>query len=316
MFETDVVDTRGSPVRASVLHLLEAGLSRGERMAALAVTALVDCLRGAPLPERGVLPLVLGLPEPESGAPVDCRKLAQVVLEAGAGWNLHLAEGGLLSGGRASFFQALCRAGELLASSRHPWVLVGAVDSLCDRESLRRVAARGRTLGGPNRDGIIPGEGAGFVLLTRAGMQAARTRVIKGQVLGCALAEDARHFSQAQPALGDGLTEVFSRLRTHPVAGTRRVDFFLSCQPTELFWGREFVYAYLRNSRLLPEPLTGESIAESLGDPGAAAGVLQLGMALHARGRWGEAGAGGWRSLVFGSADNGQVGAFVVEVPT
>ncbi|HYO55822.1 3-oxoacyl-ACP synthase [Archangium sp.] len=316
MFETDVADTRGEPVRASLLKLCDAGLSRGERMAALATTALADCMQGTPPLGKGLLPVVLGLPEPESGAPVDGQKLAQSMLEAGTNWHLHLAEGGLLPAGRAAFFHALCRAGELLASHRYPWVLVGAVDSLCDRESLRMLAARGRILGGHNRDGIIPGEGAGFMLLGRMGEQTARAMPVRGAVLGCALAEEAHPFLQSQPVLGNGLTEAFRQLRTHPVAGARRTDFFLSCQPTEAFWGREFVYAYLRNSALLPEPLTGEGIAESLGDPGAAAGVIQTGMALHARGRWGEARPGGWRTLVFGSADNSKVGACVVEVPS
>jgi 3-oxoacyl-[acyl-carrier-protein] synthase-1 len=316
MFQTDVEDTRGEPVRASQLKLLDAGLSRGERMATMAVTALTDCMRGISLLGKSPLPLILGMPEPESGAPVDGQRLTQAVLEAGAAWNLHLADGGLLPGGRAAFFQAVCRAGELFASHRASWVLVGAVDSLCDRDSLRILATRGRTLGGSNRDGIIPGEGAGFVLLSREGGPEARVTTVRGLILGCALAEDTRHFLQPQPVLGDGLTEVFRRLRTHPTAGTRRTDFFLSCQPTETFWGREFVYAYLRNGALLPEPLTGESIAESLGDPGAAAGVIQVGMALHARGRWGESHPGAWRTLVFGSADNGQVGACIVEVPS
>lgn len=106
-------------------------------------------------------------------------------------------------------------------------------------------------------------------------------------MLGCALAKETHHFLQAEPVLGHGLTEVFSRLRTDPVAGTRRVDFFRSCQPTEAFWGRELAYAYLRNGALLPEPLVGEGIAESLGDPGAAAGIIQAGMALHTRDGWG-----------------------------
>ncbi|MCY1080183.1 3-oxoacyl-ACP synthase [Archangium lansingense] len=314
MFQTDVEDIRGEPVRASVLKPLEEGLPRGERMAAMAVTALEDCMRGAPPPGKHPLPVVLGLPEPEGGAPLDGQKLARAVLEAGAAWRLQLADGGLLARGRAAFFQALCWAGEMLDSKRYPFVLVGAVDSLCDRESLRMLAARGRTLGGPNRDGIIPGEGAGFVLLARAGGLETRATEARGLVLGCALARDERHFLQSQPPLGHGLTEAFRRLRAHPVAGTRRADFFLSCQPTEAFWGREFTHAYLRNASLLPEPLAGEVIAGSLGDPGAAAGVIQVGMALHARGGWGEARPGPWRTLVYGSSDGGHIGACMVEV--
>ncbi|GHH02748.1 3-oxoacyl-ACP synthase [Comamonas sp. JC664] len=316
MFQTDVADSWGEPVRASMLEPLGAALARTERMAAMAVTALQDCMRDAPAPGPHPLPLVLGLPAPEEGAPLDVEELVRAIEEAGAPWHIQLAPSGALALGRAAFFHALCRASSLLDTLRCPRVLVGAVDSLCDQETLTRLAAQGRTLGGPHRDGIIPGEGAGFALVSKAGGMKPRSDAARGQVLGCALATDDRHFMQSRPPLGHGLTHVFHRLRTHPVTGARRADFFLSCQPTEAFWGREFTQAYLRNIELLPEPLTGEVIAGSLGDPGAAAGIIQTGMALHARGNWGEARPGTWRTLVYGCSDRGHVGACMVEVQT
>ncbi|AKQ70359.1 3-oxoacyl-(acyl-carrier-protein) synthase [Myxococcus hansupus] len=319
MFQTDVSDPWGEPVRASMLEPLGAALPRTERMAAMAITALQDCMRDVPSPgphPLPLLPLVLGLSAPEEGAPLDVEELVRAIEEAGVHWHIQLAPRGALALGRAAFFHALCRASALLDTLRCPRVLVGAVDSFCDRESLQRLAAQGRTLGGPHRDGIIPGEGAGFVLVSKAGGMETRAHTARGRVLGCALATDERHFLQPQPPLGHGLTEVFQRLRVHPVTGTRRADFFLSCQSTEAFWGREFTQAYLRNIELLPEPLTGEVIAGSLGDPGAAAGIIQTGMALHARGNWGEARPGVWRTLVYGCSDRGHVGACMVEVQT
>ncbi|NOJ83863.1 3-oxoacyl-ACP synthase [Myxococcus xanthus] len=314
IFQTDVADRWGEPVRASMLEPLAAELPRGERMAALAITALEDCMRDAPATGPHPLPLLLALPEPEGGASLDVPELVRAIQQAGSDWNLQLADGGALPLGRAAFFHALCRASALLDERRHPRVLIGAVDSLCDRESLRRLASHGRTLGGPQRDGIIPGEGAGFAWVAHASAPGRHVSEARGQVLACALARDERHFLQTQPPLGHGLTEVFQRLRAHPVAGTRRADFFLSCQSTESFWGREFTQAYLRNASLLPEPLTGEVVAGSLGDPGASAGIIQIGMALHARGSWGEARPGPWRTLVFGSSDGGHVGGCMVEV--
>jgi 3-oxoacyl-[acyl-carrier-protein] synthase I len=314
IFETDVKDSWGEPVRASSLTLLPTDHSRSERMTALAITALTDCMQDAPAVKDVPLPCVLGVPEGGSGAAVDLQQLTDALLAAGATWRLQLADRGIIRAGRASFFQALCRAQELLSSHLHPFVLVGAVDSLCDCESLQMLARKRRTLGGPNRDGIIPGEGAGFVLLTQPHRQKANTWEKKAVVLACKLATDAHPFLRAQPTQGEGLTEAFRLLRAHPRAGTRRTDIFLSCQPMEAFWGQEFTYAYLRNGALLPEPLRGDSITGSLGDLGAAAGIVQLAMALHPRRNWRPQEATLWRALIYGSSDSGHVGACVVEV--
>lgn len=316
IFQTDVMDSWGEPVRASSLTLLSADDSRSHRMASLAFTAFMDCMQKIQPAETTPLPMVLALPEPESGAPLDDNIITHALLEAKTGWRLQLADDGLIPAGRAAFFQALCRAGEMLSSSRYPFVLVGAVDSLCDRQSLRMLAGSGRTLGGPNREGIIPGEGAGFILLAHPRQQNASDRSARASVLACTHTSSKRPFRQSQPALGDGLTEAFRRLRAHPRAGSRRVDFFLSCQPMESFWGQEFTYAYLRNGALLPEPLEGESLAGSLGDPGAAAGALQVGMAMHSRSEGPPERPGPWRTLVYGCSDNGLVGACVVEAHT
>ena len=58
-FETDILDRSGAPVRASMLTLLDSGLTRTERMASLAVTALHDVLAGVASLGMGQLPLLL-----------------------------------------------------------------------------------------------------------------------------------------------------------------------------------------------------------------------------------------------------------------
>lgn len=312
-FETDVLGMTGEPVRASVLTLLEPGLSRTERMASLAVTALQEALTGAASLGIDRLPMLLALPEPGSGAPFMQESLLSALEGAASPVRLEVSEKTLFSEGRAGFFRALAEASRLLVSRKSEWVLVGGVDSLCDRESLAHHARAGRSLGPSTRDGTLPGEGAGFLLLTSGPLSGHRGEISLGRLLGSALACEPHSFLQRKPNLAEGLSEAFRQLRQHPVAGTRRTDHLLSCQTGESFWAQEFNYAYLRNAPLMPEPLTVSLVADSLGDVGAAAGAIQLGSALHHLRKLEPAHGEPARVLIYGCADAGQVGACVIE---
>jgi 3-oxoacyl-[acyl-carrier-protein] synthase I len=312
-FETDVLDRAGEPVRASVLTLLEPGLTRTERMKALAVTALQETSRG--MASLGIerLPLLISLPEPGSGSPFELESLLGALDGAVAPVRLEASQSTLFSEGRAGFFRALSEASRLLKSRKFPWVLVGGVDSMCDRDSLAHLAHTGRNLSPTTRAGTIPGEGAGFFLLA-SGIPAGHQGLSpQGWLVGCALSREPRSFLQRQPNLAEGLTDAFRQLRTHPVAGARRANHVLSCQTGESFWAQEFNYAYLRNAALMPEPLSVGLLAKSLGDVGAAAGSIQLGAALHHLKKMEPAQEELARVLIYGCADGGQVGACVIE---
>lgn len=312
-FETDVLDGAGEPVRASVLKLLEPRLSRTERMVSLAMTALRDAMKDATRPGLERLPLLLALPEPGSGAPFEVEGVLGSLQGVAAPVRLVVSKDSLFQEGRAGFFHALAEASRLLDSRRASWVLVGGVDSMCDRESLAHHARTGRSLGPSTRDGILPGEGAGFILLTTGATASQRRLETHGWVVGCSRSREPSSFLQRQPQLAEGLTDAFRQLRLHPRVGARRVDHVLSCQTGETFWAREFNYAYLRNASLMPEPLTMGLIAESLGDVGAAAGAIQLGRALYLLGRLEKEPGETARVLVYGCSDAGHVGGCVVE---
>jgi len=187
---------------------------------------------------------------------------------------------------------------------------------MCDRKSLAHLARAGRCLGPGVPDGILPGEGAGFILLASAESVRQRRMETQGWVVGCALSREPHSFIQRKPNMAEGLTDAFRRLRLDPMAGTRRVNHVLSCQTGENFWAQEFNYAYLRNAPLMPEPLTMNQIAESLGDVGAAAGAIQFGSGLHLLGGLELAPGEMARVLVYGCSDAGHVGACVIEGDT
>ncbi|QVW70564.1 hypothetical protein [Myxococcus xanthus] len=306
---TAVLDDVGEPVRASRLSLLDDSLSRTERMAALAQQALagVRPLLDSLSPRR--VPLYLGLPEAGLGARMEQESLVEALLAESEG-RLEVVQ--VYEAGRAAFFEALASAQKDLHSGRAGAVaLVGAVDSLADSASLEALASARLHLGRRNPDGRIPGEAAGFVALARPGALKPLKLEASGVLLGTALAVEAKPFAQGRPSQAEGLTEALRTLREAPAASARRVDAVVACQPGDSFWATEFSRAYLRNASLMPEPLRVLVAGEGLGDAGAGAGPVMLGVALH-RARWRHPSAR--RALVYGSADGGRIGACVVEM--
>lgn len=307
--ETEVLDDVGEPVRASRLSLLDVSLSRTERMVALARQALAGVRPILDALPPGPVPLYLGLPEARPGARVEQEALVAALRDETAG-RLEVAQ--VHESGRAAFFEALASAQKDLHSGRAgALALVGAVDSLADTASLEALAGARLHLGRRNPDGRIPGEGAGFVALARPGAPKSLKLEASGVLLGTALAVEPKPFAQRAPSDADGLTAVLHALQRDAVTGARRVDAVFACQPGDSFWGTEFTRAYLRNAALMPEPLRVLVAGEGLGDAGAGAGPIMLGVALH-RARWRQAGAR--RTLVYGSADGGRIGACVVEM--
>jgi len=307
--ETEVLDDLGHPVRASRLSLLDVALSRTERMMALARQALAGVRPVLTAQSRGRVPLYLGLSETGMGAAVEQEALVAALM-AEAGGRLEVVK--VYATGRAAFFEALSTARADLRSGRTgALALVGAVDSLGDKVSLEALAAARLHLGRQNPDGRIPGEAAGFVALARPGASRTLGLEAMGVLLGTALAVEPRAFMGREPSLAEGLTEALRVLRHDAVAGARRVDGVLACQPGESFWGTEFTQAYLRNTALMPEPLRVGVAGEGLGDAGAGAGPVMMGVALH-RARWWDGGPR--RTLVYGCADGGRVGACIAEM--
>lgn len=307
--ETEVMDSATEPVRASRLSLLPAELSRTERIAALATQALRDCLADAgELPNP--LPLLLALPEEQGPNAVDGTRVLQA-LGAACPDRLTIRTEYIHRGGRAAFWSLLERAPDYVLRSRKGRVLLGAVDSLVDAGSLRALASTRGHLSPLNRDGRLPGEAAAFVLLGPP-EESPGSRP-QANIIAWANTTELRHFSQSEPNLGTGLTLAFRQLSNH---STGRVHRLLSAQPGETFWARELGQAYLRNAALMPEPFGVGMLAGSLGDVGVASGGVLLELAINDRPRWGGPPTSPCRSLLYACADDGAVGASLVEVMT
>ncbi|WP_437675008.1 beta-ketoacyl synthase N-terminal-like domain-containing protein [Sorangium sp. So ce131] len=307
--DTDVADSAGEPVRASRLSSLDPATTREERMLFLGQRALAECLAGLDPRRLTSVACYLALPERDA-RPFNEAYVARGLRDAAdPALPLDWSARPILAG-RAGVFAALEAAAAAIASGRTSLALVGGVDSHCDHASLQHLAAGGRTLGKSNPDGLIPGEGAGFVLLARAGAASGFGAPL-GRLIACATSQDSLPFNKRNPMHAVGLTAMFRQLR-HLNAGQPRPQHLYSCQTGESPWARELSNAYLRNAELMPEPFRTSIIAGSLGDAGAASPVVQLGVAFYAFAAAWRAGTPADRAVLYGAADSGSVGGGIV----
>lgn len=211
--------------------------------------------------------------------------------------------------GRAGLFHALALARDALAAGVVDLALVGGADSLVTSNELRRLVRANALLGKANPDGLIPGEGAAFFLLGRGGDRAAWATIE-----ALALGHEDEPYSMGGPPRAAGLSRVFAQLRT---SATPRPELVVSAQPHQRWWSREFSHAYLRNAASMPEPLVIRTPSAAIGDLGATAGGLALGV-----GVWElhplvpRRGASVYdRVLVYGCADEGALGACMLRSP-
>lgn len=293
----------GGPARASRLAALDPAATRSERAAAFARPALLEALAHLGDPGERPLPCFLATPEPDLGPPLDLAALLRDLADAAPPLRLELHRG---ESGRAGCFAALRAATRrLLAADADRFALVGGLDSLADPQTLAALADRDRLLGRSNLDGVLPGEGAAFLLLMRPTAPAPRAPLAR--LLATAVAREPLPFADASDRLSaaDGLTAAFRELRDE-FAG--RVDEVFSGATGAAYFGREFSHAYLRNAALMPEPLRCTDVYSALGDVGAAAGPIAVVRAIASL-------AHNHTVLVHASSDTGAVGACLLARP-
>lgn len=252
--------------------------SAAARMLKLGAFALAEACGGCEEP----LPLLLALPEerPGSADRVTPGFLHDLALQAG----VPLDEGRsriYRQGGAGGLF-ALRDALALLAAGT-PCV-VGGIESFLDKPLLEALEGEGRLLGA-SKDGFIPGEGAGFLLL---GSRAARKRLgldAIARVTGVATGTEPGHRYSSEPYRGEGLAAAFQSLLAALPPGRPGVRCVYAGFNGESLAAKEWGVAYLRSAESFAEDLRVEHPADCIGDAGAALGPIMLGLAALGIGR-------------------------------
>lgn len=273
-----------------------------KRLAHLAAAAICEAFDAAPH-ARGQTALILCLPEDgRPGRPVRedaalLRRIAEIVEV-----QPHLRSR-IVAHGRPSGHVALDRARRLIASGEAPFVMVAGVDSYLTAPAIAHYLETRRLLTADNPNGFIPGEAAAAVLLTGSG----RTGF---GLFGLGLAREAASIYNKEdlPLRADGMTAAYDAAFRQTGIEMNRLGYRISDLIGESYWFKQTALASIRLLRGRHEFQDLWSPAESLGNVGAAAVPLMVGMAWTAAAK---GYAAGNPVLIEASSDEGACGAAV-----
>ncbi|RWF76519.1 MAG: 3-oxoacyl-ACP synthase [Mesorhizobium sp.] len=210
----------------------------------------------------------------------------------------------IVSHGRPSGLVALEQARRLLAEGGTSAVIVAGVDSYLTPEAIGFYLANRRLLATNNPNGFIPGEAAAAVLCTHTGHGSA----LRLHGLGLAR-ENAFIYNEAdEPLRGDGMTTAYRHALNEAGIEMNQLGFRISDLIGEQYWFKQTALASLRLVRGAHDFQDLWSPGESLGNIGAAAVPVMIGMALAAA-RKGY--AAGNPVLIEASDDSGACGAAI-----
>jgi 3-oxoacyl-[acyl-carrier-protein] synthase-1 len=212
----------------------------------------------------------------------------------------------IFSLGHAGVFYALNAAIADLVAGQIQYAIVGGVDSFLDEATLEWLTDINRLKTDSTVNGIIPGEGAAFVVVENRETALTIGRSCLARLDGIATAMESNGIYADTPCRGEGLTNTLQLtlggLPDHGVDTAIVVCDLNGERYRALEWGLALgrALAELRHSPAIWHP------SGSIGDAGAAAGPinLSLGAVAVAKGY-----AQPRQVLVWGSSDDGQRGS-------
>jgi 3-oxoacyl-[acyl-carrier-protein] synthase-1 len=276
--ETPHIDGEGLPIVGAMVPDLAAS-SIEDRLAQLLSKAIADCLAQAQPRPAGPLPLLLGLAEPGrpgSGAEFASALFQRASQAAGVAFDAKLSRA--MPVGHVAGLALLAKARDILNQKQASACLVAAVDSYWSPATLTWLAAHHRLKTPTNPDGVIPGEAAAAILVTRD----APANLPAVHAAGFGFATEAASVLTEEPLLGLGLAEAAQAALAEAGVQIHEVDFRLSDITGESYGFKEQALALSRLLRQPSDRLALWHAADRLGDTGAAAGLCHAIVACHA----------------------------------
>ena len=313
--ELAYLDNAGQPVIGASVPIPLNGVKpsdrRRQKMVDMLVMAITDCLETAPPGPLEQIPLLVGLAEPDRPG-VD-PTLAETIIgdvQEKLGLRFHPELSRAIPKGHTAGFEALRVVTELVRSHPVSSFLVCGVDSYLNARSLLWLDEHWRLKTEENSDGVIPGEAAAAVLISRTLVDENQSAV---RLAGLGFGFEQAHVLCDDPLLGLGLTEATRNALTDAGLEMHEIDFQISDVTGESYGFKDQALMIGRLLRVHKESFPIWHCAEFIGDTGAAAGIGQLVIASYS---FNKNYAHGDRVMCFTSSVRGDRGAAVVERKT
>ncbi|MCO5066553.1 MAG: hypothetical protein M9924_19405 [Rhizobiaceae bacterium] len=249
--------------------------TQGEWLVNMAARAIREAVHGIPPQTVAATALFIALPENFRNHPafedIPPRNFLAAVSEA-SGHVFHPASRAI-DGGAAVTIGLAERAVHLMEEEGVAQILLGGVDSLVNKADLTRLGQAGRLKGPDNGQGLVPGEAAVFVCLTRDGSGKAGTAVA---VSGIGIAQEADSVLSDRYSQGRAMLGALRNAASGPGPSEPDIDFIVSNSNGERYAGIETLIAGPRFYRTRRDMFPIAYPAMTVGEIGAAGGALAL----------------------------------------
>lgn len=178
-----------------------------------------------------------------------------------------------IDGGAAASVGLIERALALMEEAGAAQVLLGGVDSLVNDTDLSRLGQAGRLKGDENPQGLVPGEAAAFVRLTR---EPPRDATVVAAIHGIGVAQETDSVLSDRYSQGRAMLGALRDAASGSGPSEPDIDFVVSNGNGERYNGWEMMIARPRFYRTRREILPTAYPAMTIGDIGAAGGALAL----------------------------------------
>jgi 3-oxoacyl-[acyl-carrier-protein] synthase-1 len=208
--------------------------------------------------------------------------------------------------GRAGVFLALGNAMTALENQEAQWIIIGGVDSLVEPDTLKFLHEKNRLKTDDNSDGLVPGEGAAFLLLETLDMAIARQAQPMALIEAPSIAQEENLVWSDSPSIGEGLSQAISATfeRLHD-KGTQTA-IVLGDINGESYYGKEFGTIVPRVFKDVQFEWVLWTPASFVGDTGAAASAIATAVGARAL----EKGYARTKNIaLWGASDDGLRGA-------
>ncbi len=306
----DYEDAQWSQVGVAMADYLDPALPHLSRFFKLGSEALKETL--SPLKQQEIrvdsIPLLIGLPEKREGLAVDLKaklveKLGAVAKDYGTAFQIEFIRGDHTAG-----MEALQEAIRRLKTGEIEFCLAGGIESYLDKRSLHWLEQQGVLKCSDNKWGMIPGEAAGFCLLSS--LQTTQNHGLHSCGELSAVSVTKEETGPGEVCLGRGLTRAIKEVVSSLPEGETVQQVYCDLNG-QRHRADEYGYTVQNVHRYLDDPQDIIAPANQWGDLGAASVPLLMGLMTES-GRKGY--AKGPNNLLFTMSPDGKRGAALIKL--
>lgn len=308
-----VTDKDGAPVVIAKVACLPETDNIVDDFETMAIPAAMEAMIPTTLGKQSIggLPLILGLPPSRPGRPIDLDSELTQRFKSRLGGGTLLTAVRTIPTGHASGLAALEQAWRLIRSKEIEVCLVGGIDSYDHPETYEWLDELEQLHSKANTWGFIPGQAAGFVLLSSAEFAQKHKLPNLGEVLQVALTREENLIKTEAVCIGEGLSSAVRQVCEALPSDQRPIHQTYCDLNGERYRAAEFGYALTRTGDSFADAGEYTAPADCWGDVGAASVPLFIGLAVAAGHK---DYAVGPNTLIWASSESGERAAAVVRI--